>query len=55
MTKLVRPLRSAFIAFWTSTSVRVSTDDAASSSTRICGSARKSSSVISPTLEQTGR
>ncbi len=46
MTNDVRPSRSAFIACCTSTSVRVSTELVASSSTRIAGSARNARAMV---------
>ena len=47
ITKLVRCERSAAIAFWISTSVRVSTELVASSRIRIVGSARKARAMVS--------
>ena len=46
MTKLVRPVRSAAIACWISTSVRVSTELVASSRIRIAGSARNARAMV---------
>ena len=46
MTKLVRPARSEVIARWMSTSVRVSTEDVASSRIRIAGSARNARAMV---------
>ena len=47
ITKLVRLLRSADIACWISTSVRVSTELVASSRIRIVGSARNARAIVS--------
>ena len=47
MTKLVRSARSAFIASWISTSVRVSTELVASSRMRIAGCDRKARAMVS--------
>ena len=47
MTKLVRPFMSRAIAFWMSTSVRVSTELVASSRMRIWGSARNARAIVS--------
>jgi hypothetical protein len=47
ITKLVRCDRSAAMACWISTSVRVSTDDVASSRMRIVGSARNARAMVS--------
>jgi hypothetical protein len=47
MTKLVRFFRSAFIASWMSTSVRVSTELVASSRIKIDGSARNARAIVS--------
>ena len=47
MTKLVRFSISCAIAFWMSTSVRVSTELVASSRMRICGSARNARAIVS--------
>ena len=46
MTKLVRSLRSAAIACWTSTSVRVSTELVASSRISSDGSARNARAIV---------
>jgi len=46
ITKLVRPWASRAIAFWISTSVRVSTELVASSSTRITGSDRNARAIV---------
>ena len=46
MTKLVRSSRSAAIASWTSSSVRVSTELVASSRIRSDGSARKARAIV---------
>ena len=47
ITKLVRFFMSSAIAFWISTSVRVSTELVASSRIRICGSARNARAIVS--------
>ncbi len=47
ITKLVRPTRSAFMASWMSTSVRVSTELVASSRMRMAGWARKARAMVS--------
>jgi hypothetical protein len=46
MTNDVRPWASFAIAFWIRTSVRVSTDEVASSSTRITGSDRNARAMV---------
>ena len=46
MTKLVRSERSAAMARWTSTSVRVSTELVASSKINSAGSARKARAMV---------
>ncbi len=46
MTNDVRPSASLAIAFWISTSVRVSTELVASSSTRIVGSDRNARAMV---------
>jgi hypothetical protein len=47
MTKLVRLSRSAAIACWIKTSVRVSTELVASSRMRTAGSARNARAIVS--------
>ena len=47
ITKLVRLTRSAFIASWICTSVRVSTELVASSRMRMAGSARNARAIVS--------
>jgi hypothetical protein len=47
MTNDVRPRISPVMARWMSTSVRVSTDEVASSRIRIGGSARKARAIVS--------
>ena len=46
MTNVVRPRMSLAIARWMSTSVRVSTDEVASSRMRIGGSARNARAIV---------
>ena len=46
MTNVVRPFISRAIARWMRTSVRVSTDDVASSRMRIGGSARNARAIV---------
>ncbi len=46
MTNDVRPCASCAIPFWISTSVRVSTELVASSSTRITGSDRNARAIV---------